>query len=120
MSICNRLDLQTLGSQPVIMPKNLPDHCVPILVFHFEVCSCPFLDPKHVSNWVTNKKLGTSKVTLGDNIFFPYVHVSCDAHVDHSKSKHIPRDMRKIRAQWNLEVLYNNCIQFVRGSVCET
>ena len=27
MSICNRLDLQTLGSQPV-MPKNLPDHCI--------------------------------------------------------------------------------------------
>ena len=26
MSACNRLDLQTLGSQPV-MPKNLPDHC---------------------------------------------------------------------------------------------
>ena len=25
MSTCNRLDLQTLGSQPVI-PKNLPDH----------------------------------------------------------------------------------------------
>ena len=23
---CNRLDLQTLGSQPVIMPKNLPNH----------------------------------------------------------------------------------------------
>ena len=22
MSICNRLDLQTLGSQPVIVPKN--------------------------------------------------------------------------------------------------
>ena len=27
MSTCNRLDLQTLGSQPV-MPKNLPDHWV--------------------------------------------------------------------------------------------
>ena len=27
MWTCNRLDLQTLGSQPVIMPKNLPDHC---------------------------------------------------------------------------------------------
>ena len=29
MSTCYRLDLQTLGSrvQPVIMPKNLPDHC---------------------------------------------------------------------------------------------
>ena len=27
MSTCNRLDLQTLGSQPVIMPKNLPNHC---------------------------------------------------------------------------------------------
>jgi hypothetical protein len=26
MSTCNRLDLQTLGSQP-IMPKNLPEHC---------------------------------------------------------------------------------------------
>jgi hypothetical protein len=26
MSICNQLDLQRLGSQPV-MPKNLPDHC---------------------------------------------------------------------------------------------
>ena len=25
MSTCDRLDLQTLGSQPV-MPKNLPDH----------------------------------------------------------------------------------------------
>ena len=28
MSTCNRLDLQTLGSQLVIMPKNLPDHCM--------------------------------------------------------------------------------------------
>ena len=26
MSTCNRLHLQTLGSQPM-MPKNLPDHC---------------------------------------------------------------------------------------------
>ena len=26
MSTCNWLDLQALGSQPV-MPKNLPDHC---------------------------------------------------------------------------------------------
>jgi hypothetical protein len=26
MSTCNRLDLQALGSQP-IMPKNLPEHC---------------------------------------------------------------------------------------------
>ena len=26
MSTCNRLDLQTPGSQPVIMPKNLLDH----------------------------------------------------------------------------------------------
>ena len=26
MWTCNRPDLQTLGSQPVIMPKNLPDH----------------------------------------------------------------------------------------------
>ena len=40
MSTCNRLDLQTLGSQPV-MPQNLPDRwpekapkVVEILVFH--------------------------------------------------------------------------------------
>ena len=26
MSTCNQLDLETLGSQPV-MPKNLPGHC---------------------------------------------------------------------------------------------
>ena len=26
MSTCNRSDLQTIGSRPV-MPKNLPDHC---------------------------------------------------------------------------------------------
>ena len=26
MSTCNRLDLQTQGSQPTMMPKNLPDH----------------------------------------------------------------------------------------------
>ena len=26
MSTCNRVDLQTLGSQRVIMPKNLHDH----------------------------------------------------------------------------------------------
>jgi hypothetical protein len=29
MSTCNRLDLQTLGSQ-TILPKNLPDHCHPL------------------------------------------------------------------------------------------
>ena len=28
MSTCNRLDLQTLGSQPMIVPKNFPDHWI--------------------------------------------------------------------------------------------
>ena len=32
MSTCNRLDLQTLGSQPV-MPKNLPDHRARAMLF---------------------------------------------------------------------------------------
>ena len=27
MSTRNRLDLQTLGSDQTLMPKNLPDHC---------------------------------------------------------------------------------------------
>ena len=27
LSTCNRLDLQTLGSQLIMMPKNLHDHC---------------------------------------------------------------------------------------------
>jgi hypothetical protein len=31
MSTCNKLDLQTLGSQP-IMPQNLPEHCFKIKV----------------------------------------------------------------------------------------
>ena len=30
MSTCNRLDLQTLGSQPAI-PKNLPDHWLSLI-----------------------------------------------------------------------------------------
>ena len=30
MSTCNRLHLQTLGSQPVIMPKNVPDHWIEV------------------------------------------------------------------------------------------
>jgi hypothetical protein len=34
MSTCKRLDLQTLGSQPV-MPKNLPDHCTTVDVHDF-------------------------------------------------------------------------------------
>ena len=34
MSTCNRLDLQTLGSQPV-MPKILPDHCTVTVRVHF-------------------------------------------------------------------------------------
>ena len=33
MSTCNQLDLQTLGSQLVIMPKNLPDHCLGKLIY---------------------------------------------------------------------------------------
>ena len=32
MWTCNRLDLQTLGFQP-IMPKNLPNHCIQEVVF---------------------------------------------------------------------------------------
>ena len=28
MSTCNRLDLQTQGPQPMIMPTNFPHHCV--------------------------------------------------------------------------------------------
>ena len=32
MWTCNRLDLGTLGSQPVMMPKNLPDHWIKLHV----------------------------------------------------------------------------------------
>ena len=32
MSTCNQLDLQTLGSQPMVMPKNLPDHWLSLLI----------------------------------------------------------------------------------------
>jgi hypothetical protein len=48
MSTCNRLDLQTLGSQP-IMPKNIPDHCptLPTLQTFMAVGSA-----REVSMWV--------------------------------------------------------------------
>ena len=46
MSTCNRLDLQTLGTQP-IMPKNLPDHwssetkvAQEVLLFRVACSSC--------------------------------------------------------------------------------
>ena len=48
MSTCNRLDLQTLGSQPV-MHKNLPDHCFKLT----EIFKAPFFKVKlteHASN----------------------------------------------------------------------
>ena len=41
MSTCHRLDLQTLGSQPVIMPKNLPDHNFTPRMFN--TCPTPFM-----------------------------------------------------------------------------
>ena len=34
MSTCDRLDLQTLGSQPVIMPQDLPNHCRSLFIWH--------------------------------------------------------------------------------------
>ena len=37
MSTCNRLNLQTPGSPPVIMPKNLPSHC---LQLHAQIQYC--------------------------------------------------------------------------------
>ena len=37
MSTCNRLDLQTLGSQPVIMSKNPPDNWDNVTVDDFRV-----------------------------------------------------------------------------------
>jgi hypothetical protein len=42
MSTCNGLDLQTLGSHP-IMPKNLPDHCTGYGVIY----TTDLLNPSH-------------------------------------------------------------------------
>ena len=36
MSTCNQLDLQTLGSQPFSMPKNLPDHSCEVALTYYE------------------------------------------------------------------------------------
>ena len=44
MSTCNWLDLQTLGSQP-IMPKNLPHHCVARIPL-----PCNFMSCRHCGN----------------------------------------------------------------------
>ena len=43
MSTCNQLDLQTLGSQP-IMPKNLPDHCTTVATPTFYMMRLSMLD----------------------------------------------------------------------------
>ena len=45
MSICNRWELQTLGSQPMIVPKNLPEHCSggAIHLSNDHACCCFFL-----------------------------------------------------------------------------
>ena len=39
MWMCNRLDLQALGSQPVVMPKNFPDNCALHCVVVVEKCT---------------------------------------------------------------------------------
>ena len=54
MSTCNRLDLQTLGSQ-LILPRNLPDHwvtlhCVPRLLTPGEIGMHDLYKP-HTSLW---------------------------------------------------------------------
>ena len=53
MSTCNRLNLQALGSQPV-MPKNLPNHCtgvhfLPTLEnFNFHIMCAILLHLRHI------------------------------------------------------------------------
>ena len=47
MSTCNRLDLQTLGSQ-LIMPKNLPDHCMGLTLMENNVPSTNLPNKKGV------------------------------------------------------------------------
>ena len=49
MSTCNRLDLQTLGSQPV-MPKNLPDHCLPSTKIN-SYMKTPSRNHKPIKSW---------------------------------------------------------------------
>ena len=72
MLTCNQLDLQTPGSQPVIMPKNIPDHWLhlPPILYRFKVNS---IDPSKTtgkfsklsnSNWLVLKSTRSSITTL--------------------------------------------------------
>ena len=65
MSTYNRLDLQTLGSQPT-MPKNLPDHCLglgtwnpvrsgKIPTFIFSMAKIAWIDLKWLGTWDPRK-----------------------------------------------------------------
>ena len=51
MSTCNRLDLQTLGFQP-IMSKNLPDHCMGDMKFGYRGSSTIFFNFKFMKKYI--------------------------------------------------------------------
>ena len=72
MSTCNQSDLQTLGSQPVITTKNLPDHWTRFTSFSGFLPAQPFTKSsnkmlvdherqKAVENWVMNIKIKLHK-----------------------------------------------------------
>ena len=78
MWTCNRLDLQALGSQP-IMPKNLPDHCsFPLesraqLLIYFVLNLGIWITSMKVDRWVL------APVHMGFQVASP-THVSKSQH----------------------------------------
>ena len=64
MSTCNWLDLQTLGSQPV-MPKNLPDHCLEACIY---VSRCHMTCRNLILHCTHEEEQGSSSVIKLDQL----------------------------------------------------
>ena len=73
MSTCNRLELQTLGSQP-IMPKNLPDHCF----------QCPRVDWISRCGW-SRERSQLQPATCWHRSFFLYYDIWTRSRGTHNR-----------------------------------
>ena len=105
MSTCNRSDLQTLGSQPVIMPKNLPPITAGLLHFGSfnkrnsnSSCVCVFIGyvmwPRDlVMEYEMNQKFGSDIYDVIRNVLY---HVHTRANHNSLATSLVPLHFEKV------------------------
>jgi hypothetical protein len=98
MSTCNRLDLQTLGSQP-IMPKNLPDHWSSSYQSRSELAGLvsTFLGPEAENNWFTTLEIFPAVGGLGIQFSRAVCLGTCALTLDEGSPS---RETRGLECQW--------------------